>query len=55
MMGCAERISRLTERSGLLGKLGVIGRQCWKIALNITSDVNIVRGLEIFREFQHQL
>jgi hypothetical protein len=36
-------------------KLDVIGRQCWKIALNTTKGVNIVKSLEIFREFQHQL
>jgi hypothetical protein len=33
----------------------IIGRQYWKIALNITRDVKIVRSLEIFKEFQHQL
>jgi hypothetical protein len=38
-----------------LGKLDVIGRRCWKIALNTTKGVKIVKSLEIFREFQHQL
>jgi hypothetical protein len=38
-----------------LGKLDVIGRQCWRIALNITRGVKIFRSVEIFREFQHQL
>jgi hypothetical protein len=47
--GCVEHISRLTELSGLLGKLDVIGRRCWKIALKTTKGVKIVKSLEIFR------
>jgi hypothetical protein len=39
----------------VIRKTGVIGRQCWKIAFNITKGVKIVKSLEIFREFQHQL
>jgi ribonuclease HI len=38
----------------VIGKLDVFGRRCWRIALNITRDVKIVRSLEIFKEFQHQ-
>jgi hypothetical protein len=38
----------------VIRKMDVIGRLCWKIALNITRDVKIVNDLEIFREFQHQ-
>jgi hypothetical protein len=34
---------------------GCYCRQCWKIALNITKGVKIVKSLEISREFQHQL
>jgi hypothetical protein len=36
-------------------KWDVIGRRGWKIALSITKGVNIVKSLEIFREFRHQL
>jgi hypothetical protein len=39
----------------VIKKMDVIGRLCWKIALNITRDVKIVRSLEIFKGFQHQL
>jgi hypothetical protein len=39
----------------VIRKFGCYWLTMLKIALNITRDVRIVRRLEIFREFQHQL